>query len=151
VTAFVLDASIALAWCFADVATDALLDRLADEEATAPVLWRLEVANALAMAERRGRLRVAGLTRSVSLLQRLAVSIDSEGAERAFRELLDLARGERLTVYDAAYLELALRLGCRTRARTPSCARRGQDSGWPCLVCRRSSRAPTAPNLEADA
>jgi predicted nucleic acid-binding protein len=51
------------------------------------------------------------LTRSVSLLQRLAVSIDSEGAERDFRELLDLARGEPLTVYDAAYLELALRLG----------------------------------------
>ena len=82
-TAFVLDASIALAWCFADEATpatDALLDRLADEEAAAPALWRLEVANALAMAERRGRLSVAGLTRSVSLLQRLAVSIDSEGA-----------------------------------------------------------------------
>ena len=39
------------------------------------------------------------------------MSIDSEGAERAFRELLDLARRERLTVYDAAYLELALRLG----------------------------------------
>ena len=63
------------------------------------------------MAERRGRLSVVGLTRSVSLLQRLAVSIDSEGAERAFRELLDLARAERLTVYDAAYLELSLRLG----------------------------------------
>jgi predicted nucleic acid-binding protein len=114
VTAFVLDASIALAWCFADEATpatDALLDRLADEEAVAPVLWRIEVANALAMAERRGRLSVAGLTRSVGLLQRLAVALDPEGSERAFRELLDLARSERLTVYDAAYLELALRLG----------------------------------------
>jgi predicted nucleic acid-binding protein len=114
VTAFVLDASIALAWCFADEATpttDALLDRLADEDAAAPALWRLEVANALAMAERRGRLSVAGLTRSVSLLQRLAVAIDSEGAERAFRELLDFARGESLTVYNAGYLELALRLG----------------------------------------
>ena len=113
-TAFVLDASIALAWCFADEATpatDALLDRLVDEEAVAPALWRLEVANGLTMAERRGRLSVAGLTRSVSLLQRLAVAIDPEGSDRAFRELLDLARSERLTVYDAAYLELALRLG----------------------------------------
>jgi predicted nucleic acid-binding protein len=114
VTAFVLDASIALAWCFADEATpatDALLERLADEEAVAPALWRIEVANALAMAERRGRLSVAGLTRSVGLLQRLAVALDPEGSERAFRELLELARRERLTVYDAAYLELALRLG----------------------------------------
>jgi predicted nucleic acid-binding protein len=114
VTAFVLDASIALAWCFADEATpaaDAVLDRLADEEAAAPALWRLEVANALAMAERRGRLSVAGLTRSVALLQRPAIAIDAEGSERAFRDLLDLARSERLTVYDATYLELALRLG----------------------------------------
>ena len=75
------------------------------------LLWRLELANALSMAERRGRLSVAGLTRSVSSLQRLAVSMDREGADRAFRELLDLARSERLTVYDAAYLKLALRLG----------------------------------------
>jgi predicted nucleic acid-binding protein len=114
VTAFALDASIALAWCFDDEATpaaDAVLDRLADEEAAAPALWRLEVANGLAMAERRGRLNVAGLIRFVALLQGLAVTIDAEGSERAFRDLLDLARSERLTVYDAAYLELALRLG----------------------------------------
>ena len=86
-TAFVLDASIALAWCFADEATpatDALLDRLVDEEAVAPVLWRLEVANGLTLAERRGRRSVAGLTRSVSPLQRLAVAIDPAGSERAF-------------------------------------------------------------------
>jgi predicted nucleic acid-binding protein len=98
VTAFVLDASIARAWCFADEATpatDALLDRHVDERAVAPALWRLEVANALTMAERRGRLSVAGLTRSVSLLQRLAVALDPEGSDRAFRELLDLARSER--------------------------------------------------------
>jgi predicted nucleic acid-binding protein len=63
------------------------------------------------MVERRGRLSVAGLTPSVGLLQRLAVVIDPDGSERAFRELLDLARSERLTVCDAAYLELALRLG----------------------------------------
>jgi len=114
VTAFVLDASVALAWCFVDEATpasDALLDRLADEEAVAPALWRLEVANALAMAERRGRLNVAGLSRSVNLLQQLAIAIDPEGSDRAFRDILDLARSERLTAYDAAYLELALRLG----------------------------------------
>jgi predicted nucleic acid-binding protein len=114
VTAFVLDASIALAWCFIDEATsatDALLDQLAEEEAVAPALWRLEVANALAMAERLGRLRIAGLSRSVNLLQQLSVAIDHEGSDRAFRDILDLARSERLTAYDAAYLELALRLG----------------------------------------
>jgi predicted nucleic acid-binding protein len=115
VTAFVLDASIAVGWCFADEATpvaDALLDRLAeDEEAVAPSLWPIEVANALAIAERRGRLDVAGLRRSLILLQQLEIAIDTEAADRAFGDLLDLARSERLTVYDAAYLELALRLG----------------------------------------
>ena len=113
-TAFTLDASVALAWCFADEAspaTDALLDRLADEDAIAPALWPLEVANALAMAERRGRLSWAGLTRSLELLRQLAVEIDGETHERAFHDLLNLARSERLTVYDAAYLELALRHG----------------------------------------
>jgi predicted nucleic acid-binding protein len=112
VTAFVLDASIALAWCFADEATPATgstgsptrkLQHLRSGN------W--EVANALAMAEPRGRLSIAGLTRSVGLLQRLAIAIDPAGPDRAFRELMDLARSERLTVYDAAYLELALRLG----------------------------------------
>ena len=114
-TAFVLDASIAVGWCFADEATpvaDALLDRLAeDEEAAAPSLWPIEVANALAIAERRGRLDVAGLRRSLTLLKQLEIAIDTEAADRAFGDLLDLARSERLTVYDAAYLELALRLG----------------------------------------
>jgi predicted nucleic acid-binding protein len=132
VTAFVLDASIALAWCFADEATpatDALLDRLADEDAIAPALWRLEVANALTMAERRGRLSVAGLTRSVNLLQRLAVAIDAEGPDRAFRELLDLARSERLTVYDAAYLELALRLGLPLASKDAKLRKAGAGLG----------------------
>jgi predicted nucleic acid-binding protein len=132
VTAFVLDASIALAWCFADEATpatDALLDQLADEDAAAPALWRLEVANALAVAERRGRLSVAGLTRSVSLLQRLAVSIDSEGVERAFRELLELARAEQLSVYDAAYLELALRLGLPLASKDAKLRKAGAGLG----------------------
>ena len=134
-TASVLDASIALAWCFADEATpatDALLDRLADEDAVAPALWRLEVANALTIAERRGRLRVAGLARSVSLLQRLAVAIDPEGSNRAFREIPDLARSERLSVYDATCLELALRWACHSRVRMRSYARQGQGSGAPC-------------------
>jgi predicted nucleic acid-binding protein len=47
----------------------------------------------------------------VALLQRLTVALDAEGTDRAFHDLLELARSERLTVYDAAYLELALRLG----------------------------------------
>jgi predicted nucleic acid-binding protein len=136
VTAFVLEASIALAWCFADEATpatDGLLDRLADEEAAAPALWRLEVANALIMAEHRGRLSVAGLTGSVSLLQRLAVAIGAEGPDRAFRELLDLAPSQRLTVYEAAYLDLALRLGLPLASKDARLRKAAAGLGLPLL------------------
>jgi predicted nucleic acid-binding protein len=56
---FVVDASVALAWCFDDQASgtaDEVLGRLEHEEAIAPAIWPLEVANGLRTAERRGRL-----------------------------------------------------------------------------------------------
>jgi hypothetical protein len=59
VSGFVIDASVALAWCFDDEATDgtrALLDRFADEEVTVPGMWHLELANALVAGERRRRI-----------------------------------------------------------------------------------------------
>ena len=80
-TAFMLDASLADE---ATPATDALLDRLADEEAAAPALWRLEVANALAMAERRPRLSVAGLTRSEACCNGLPSRSTSKGPIELF-------------------------------------------------------------------
>lgn len=113
-TAFVLDASVTAAWFFEDeasAAADALLDRLDRESAAVPPLWYLEVANFLAFAERRGR---HGMTRSeefIDQLRTLTLSVDEETAERAFDHVFDLARRERLTAYDAAYLELAMRLG----------------------------------------
>ena len=72
--AFVVDALVALAWCFRDeatAATDALLQRVVEEDAAAPGLWFMETANALAMAERRGRITASTLRRSNALLQRL--------------------------------------------------------------------------------
>lgn len=136
-TAFVLDASVALGWCFADEATpaaDALLDRLGDgEQAAAPALWPIEVANALATAERRGRLDGAGLRRSLNLLTELEVEIDTEAADRAFRDLLDLARSERLTVYDASYLELALRLGAPLASKDANLRQAASRLGVPLL------------------
>jgi predicted nucleic acid-binding protein len=62
VTGFVIDASVALAWCFDDEATEAtraLLDRFEDERAEVPSLWHLELANALAMGERNKRITLA--------------------------------------------------------------------------------------------
>jgi predicted nucleic acid-binding protein len=114
VTAFVLDSSIALCWCFDDEATDAtreLLDHLREDTAAVPNLWHLEIANVLALSERRRRITAAEIAQFIALLRTLDLEIDGEAAALAFARILDLAREERLTAYDAAYLELAMRLG----------------------------------------
>lgn len=112
---FVLDASVALAWCFPDEATsgtEAILDSLANgTEALAPGIWPFEVANALLVGERRKRVTVAQVA---SLLQRVAalpISLDSVRVDRTFDQVLSFARQEQLSEYGAAYLELALREG----------------------------------------
>ena len=113
-TGFVLDVSVTMAWHFEDEATPALwalLDRLLEEGVAVPGLWPLEVANVLAMGERRGRSTPAKMAAFVEQLARLPVEVDDESAERALRETLAIARREALTAYDACYLELALRRG----------------------------------------
>jgi predicted nucleic acid-binding protein len=112
--AFVLDVSIALSWCFSDEATPEtwqLLERLEQESAIVPELWLLEVGNVLVNAERRGRITEARVTEFLELLAALDIEVDNETSLRAGREIVSLARSHRLTTYDAAYLELAMRLG----------------------------------------
>jgi predicted nucleic acid-binding protein len=114
VISLVLDASITLCWCFeeeATAATDQLLERLQNESAAVPMFWYLEVANVLAVAERRRRITPADTAEFVELLERLMIDLDNETPTRAFNRILDLARTQRLTAYDAAYLELSMRLG----------------------------------------
>jgi predicted nucleic acid-binding protein len=114
VTDLVLDASVALSWCFKNEATataDRVLERLATEAASVPAIWHLEIANVLALSERRGRLTPANSSEFIALLETLDVAIDDETPSRALGLVFDLARAERLTAYDAAYLELAMRLG----------------------------------------
>jgi len=112
---FVLDASMTLAWCFADEATthtEAVLDRLANGvEAVAPALWPFEVANALLVAERRKRITTAQVTSVLQRIMDLPIRLDAPQTRTAFFQILFLARQQRLTEYDAAYLELAMREG----------------------------------------
>lgn len=113
-TALVIDASVAIAWCIEDEvspAIDAVLDEVRDKGALVPSIWHLEVANAILQAEMRHRLDRPGATRRLELLSELPIEIDAETEARAWRDTVALARSERLTAYDAAYLELALRMG----------------------------------------
>jgi predicted nucleic acid-binding protein len=113
-SAFVLDASTALAWCFEEEETAAatlVLERLRGAEAIVPPLWLLELANGLVVAERRERITRAESTRFLALLRELPIRIDAIATLDVASAALDLARDYGLSAYDAAYLELALRLG----------------------------------------
>lgn len=108
----VLDASSVLAWCFDDEGgpdADALIDRVAAEGAIVPGLWPLEVANALVTAERRRRIMGEDSERFVAMIGELPITVDAGTAARAFHETRALARDHALSVYDASYLELAIR------------------------------------------
>ncbi|HWK45521.1 MAG TPA: type II toxin-antitoxin system VapC family toxin [Stellaceae bacterium] len=108
---FVIDASIAACWAFKDedhpIATLAL-ERIRSDEARAPSLWWFEVRNTLIVNERRARLTEADTAAFLRGLSRLGVTVDRAPNEAT---VLTLARRHRLTVYDAAYLELAQRDG----------------------------------------
>lgn len=74
-----------------------------------PSLWHLEVGNALLVGERRARIAEAQVTQFLTLLQSQPITVDEETAARVWTETLHLARTHRLSVYDASYLELAIR------------------------------------------
>ena len=113
--ALVLDVSVALAWLLPDeqggTAVDEVLDRVVREGAVVPGLWRLEVANALVMAGRRARLLPTQRAAALEALAALPIAVDGDMAARAWTDILALADEHRLTLYDAAYLELAQRRG----------------------------------------
>ena len=103
-----------MAWCFADELdeyADSVLGAFSKSEATVPALWSLEVANTLIQGERRRRLIVADSQRFLDLLESLPIKIDGETATRATGSTLAVGREYGLTVYDATYLELAMREG----------------------------------------
>ena len=108
----VLDPSLALSWYFEDERTpaaDALLDRVADQGATVPGLWRLEIVNGLRTAIRRKRIDMVFRDRAIAQLARLPITVDPDTDHYAWTTTLQLADRFGLTPYDAAYLELAQR------------------------------------------
>jgi predicted nucleic acid-binding protein len=113
VTRCVLDSSVALAWVLpgeGSDTTEALLDEIAADGATASGLWPLETANVLLFAEKARRITTDERRRSLTMLAALPIHIDPDTAAQAFGRTLNLAEAHGLTLYDASYLELALRL-----------------------------------------
>lgn len=108
----VLDSSAILAWIYAEETTQeirAVLDQVIDRGAWVPEIWKLEVGNALQTALRKGRIDAAFRDASFADLGHLPIRVDSETGRQAWGATLQLSETHRLTVYDAAYLELALR------------------------------------------
>jgi predicted nucleic acid-binding protein len=109
----VLDTSVTMAWFFPDETSpyaDAVLDYLRTSRALVPGLWSFEVANVLMIGERRQRAIPAQSDQFVQLLATLPLDIESRAFADLLPTILALARHHTLSAYDAAYLDLALRL-----------------------------------------
>ena len=110
-TGLVLDNSIVLSWCLADE-DDALANRAMklaiDHGAIVPGIWWYELRNALVVNERRGRIDAEDVRATLADLGEMRIALDSDHDDRI---VLDLAQRHDLSVYDAAYLEVAMRRG----------------------------------------
>lgn len=114
-TTFVLDNSVAMRWLLASNKVsdqryaESVLRSLANAEAVVPNLWHLEAANVLLSAASRKELEVSAIERFTVQLENLPITVDSLTANQVFGHTMSLAKAYRLSSYDAAYLELALR------------------------------------------
>src|SRR5207253_826851 len=111
----VLDNSVSAAWCFEDQSTpytDAILQSVIDGASVfVPAVWKLEVINALVVAERRKKIAPEKSARFLQDLQQFNIAVDVDGIDHAFTTVLDQARLFQRSAYDASYLELARRRG----------------------------------------
>lgn len=116
--ALVADNSVVLAWFVKSQSTpysDKILARAAHEPVHVPIVWALEFANALRQLERRRKLTQDAASSILDAVDALGLVIDT--APPAQRRLLDVARQYDLSVYDASYLELAIRLATKLAAQ----------------------------------
>jgi predicted nucleic acid-binding protein len=112
VPSFVIDGSVALAGTLPDERSSRsteLLNRVAEQSASAPPIWPFEVANGLLQAFRRGRISDAYRVQRLREFSRLPIVIDPADHQLAWTGISRLAASHGLTVYDASYLELAIR------------------------------------------
>jgi predicted nucleic acid-binding protein len=108
--AFVLDASSAVAWASPDEApSPELAAAVASGAAVAPAVWPYEVQNVLAVLRRRGRLKGEDWEAAADAVRAIRIEIETADRRRVEEDVFQIAEVRGLTVYDAAYLELAIR------------------------------------------
>jgi predicted nucleic acid-binding protein len=103
-----------MSWCFKDEISqyaDAVLDRLQESTAFVPSIWPLEVVNVLLVAEQKKRLRQADSVRFITLLSQLPIVVEHERTGTIMNDLLTLTRVNKISSYDASYLDLSMRKG----------------------------------------
>ncbi len=111
---FVLDASIALSWCFPDESNayaDRVLDAIGPMLAVVPSIWVYEIANAMLVAQRRARITEEHWNKVANMLNALPIRTQDVTFSNTLTTITAQAKALDLTVYDAAYLDLAVRMG----------------------------------------
>jgi predicted nucleic acid-binding protein len=134
---FVLDCSLAMSWCFEEEhtgSTDSILETLSEgASALVPSLWLWEVNNVLLLAERFGRLNAAKRHQQIALLKKLPITIDQDSHMHAWSTTSALAATYHISVYDASYLELALRHGLPVGSLDQHLRNAAKKAGAKCL------------------
>lgn len=134
---FVLDASVALLWLVPQTNpsgmddADAVLIAMKESQAVVPSLFALEIANVVAKVESKGVVTEADSQRFIALLGQLNIATDQETMKHALGDTLNLARRYKLSAYDAAYLELALRTGLSLSTLDADLAKAATSAGVP--------------------
>ena len=130
--AVVLDASCALALSLDEDLSSEILhmfEGMSDHGATVPSIWRNEVANVLLMSVQRRRIDIDSFHARLAELDNLRISVDETSSDRAWGDGVVIAQRHGLTVYEVAYLELAIRLSLPLATLDKALARAARDEG----------------------
>jgi predicted nucleic acid-binding protein len=134
----VVDSSAALAWGLPDEhhpAAEAMFGSLfrREERGCVPVLWRWEVTNGLLLAQRRKRMDALDVEDMLDALLQLPLELDASPDRHRTEQTLRLAQAHALTVYNAAYLELVLRLNGQLFSFDRALVRAAKSCGIACI------------------
>lgn len=131
---FILDCSVAITWCFEDENNDYskfVLNYCMKHGATVPSLWKLEITNTLLVSEKRNRLYIADTVKFIDLYNSLPLNISNFNF--SIHEIIQGARSNNLTAYDATYLLTAMHEGLPIATNDKALIKACHNNGVPLL------------------